>query len=197
MAHTLSTETVWAPARPKWQAGPVQLHKGHPMINFMTEDILGQSVCTGKLKGRPALLAFYSSTGSTLVQSRLKELHALALRHPELAILVVFHESATAVAQVAMRFAYPFSFIADQSGVLFSKYRIARATAAQRLSGLMKPGRWMKALNQGIRPAYSSHHFSCMSGEFLVTPSQIIRCVHYGKDPSDFLPIQQIDGLLA
>ncbi len=164
--------------------------------NIVTEDIFEAKVNLDQFKGRKVLLSFYRYASCPLCNLRVNDL----IRHSDnwsskgLDMIAVFQSPAKSIKQYVGKQDAPFPIIPDPEQTFYKKYGVS-GSWGKFLIGL-KPSKLFSAAKKGFVPGKIETDITMVPADFLIDEKGIIHTVYYGKDASDHLDIQLIEGFV-
>lgn len=174
---------------------PTQLRDGDPAPNFTLLALDGTPFSLGSLVGRKVLLAFFRHGGCPWCNLRV---HELIQSYPQLKalgveVVGVFGSPLETLRTRVGRQDPPFPILADPDDAVHTLYG-----AGLSLWGLLDPRalpHWVRGFSLGIPHGSVDGELLRMPAEFLLEPGLRVARAHYGKNPADHLPIDQVMAL--
>lgn len=164
-----------------------------PAILFETFDYVGAPVRLMEFKGKRVLLTFFRDASCPFCNIRLNQMIQSYDKFSSkgIAIIAFFSSSAAEIREYAGQQNPPFPIIPDPKFNVYSEYGVEKSFKAKL--------RTMKNLKQ-VRKAMASEYFSMKSfskenvvpADFMISNELIIDRVHYGKEFSDHIPIEEV-----
>lgn len=173
-----------------------KLKAGDKAPNILTQDTFNQTINLDELKGRKILLSFYRYASCPLCNLRVNDLitRSEGWKAKGLDMVAIFQSPAKSIKEYVGKQAAPFPIIPDPEQVYYKKYGV-NGNWSKFLKGL-KPSKLFSATKNGFLPGKIENDMTMIPADFLIDENGIIHTAYYGKDSSDHLSIQLIEGFV-
>ena len=165
-------------------------------LDFNRNDIYGESISLNNLKGKKILLSFFRDATCPFCHSRLYELtfHQDKWKDQNLEVIAVFTSSNAQVLRHVAKKPRPFRMIADPELTIYQQYGVQKSIKGMMKGMLFKMNKMLKGfLNGGSMATMLQPHSTIIPADFLINEQGIIEQVWYGEDPSDHIPMDDIN----
>ncbi len=170
-----------------------RLTESDPVVDFIVEDHLGNTVRLTENKSDKILLSFFRGASCPFCNLRVNQLIG---RYSEfekkgIGIITVFAASKDEISAYAGKQNAPFPIIADPSLTLYKKYGVEESPLGM-FKTMMDPPKMMRVLFSGFFNLKSITDRPIVPADFLIDAEYQFHRIHYGKDFGDHIPIEEI-----
>jgi len=167
-------------------------------IDFLANDIYGESISLKEFYGKKVLLAFFRDAACPFCNLRLYELTNQYRRFKDnnVEIIAVFSSPADVVRHFVAKHPRPFRIISDPDLTLYNKYQVQHSTSALFKALFFKLPRIVRGMVKGGRPK-PNPHVRLVPADFLINEQGEIVDTWYGRDTSDHMPMKDVLAFVA
>ena len=168
----------------------MRIHSPVLAPDFEIDDIHGQRLRLGDLRGNRVMLSFFRDAACPFCNLRVYELSNdyAALQAQGLEVIVFFRSDREAVQRFVARRPRPFRLVADPQMAVYAPYGIERSMLGMLRAMMRRLPRLMRGLQLG-QARLPAGDPSLMPADFLIDERGYVRRAYYGRDLGDHLPM--------
>lgn len=163
-------------------------------IDFVTNDIFGETFKLSDYVGKKVVLSFFRDAACPFCNYRVYELTQKyrAWKDSGLEIIVVFSDSSEQVRTHVARHPRPFKMLSDPKLKLYNSYGVEQSLTALLKALIFRLPEVIKGLAKGGRPT-NNPHMKIVPADFLIDVDGRVTDLYYGKNTADHIPLERIE----
>lgn len=175
-----------------------RLAEGVKMPLFEGTETTSKIITNDDFTGKTTLLSFFRYASCPLCNMWLIDLvKREELWKNDLNVVGVFHSPAEHIMKYVGRRNPPITMIADPEKKLYKAFAVENSLAGIVKAMVFRPHKVARAMSMGLFPGIIDGGLRSQPADFIIGPDLTIERVHYGKDISDHIAIDEIVKILG